>query len=77
MNKLSELIKILIKRWTSESPEKYKKITDIAAITGMVSSALLGLPEILSWLSIPLIIPTWPIPILSFLFALSAKLTTK
>lgn len=73
MDKLAEMVYYLIDRWTSESPEKYKKITNIALIVGILSSIVLTAP-----VAIPaMIIPAWVIPIAAFFISLSSKMTKK
>jgi hypothetical protein len=73
MDKISEMVKTLITRWTAESPETYKKITDIALITGIVSSIILLMPTLVP----AIILPAWVIPLSALFIAISSKLTTK
>lgn len=73
MDKISELLKILITRWTKESPKKYKIITNICLILGLISSIVIFLAG-----AIPtFIVPAWIIPIALFFVSFSSKLTVK
>lgn len=69
--KLAFLIDAAIDRWTSKSPKAAVYVTNIALVVGIVSSAVPLIPVVA-----PLVtIPTWVIPVSSFLVALTAKMT--
>jgi len=71
MDKLAQMVHYLIYRWTTESPEKYKTLTDVSLIMGTLATIVLSAP-----IAIPaMIIPTWVFPIAAFLISLSAKMT--
>jgi hypothetical protein len=71
MDKLAQMVQYLIYRWTNESPEKYKTLTDVSLIAGILSTIVLSAPMMIP----AIIIPAWVFPIAAFLISLSAKMT--
>ena len=67
-DKLALLAKLLIIRWTSNSPKAYRTITDIALGIGLAASALT---------IFPITLPVWVMPASAFILALGAKLTVE
>ena len=73
MERLGKILKILVKRWTSDSPKLFASITNIAVIIGTIASIILLLPVTL---------PAWLVTALGILiailsgFGVSSKLTT-
>lgn len=70
--KLSDLIKISVNRWTSKSPKAAVYVTNISLVVGIAASILPYIPTVL-----PVTIPLWSIQLSSFLIALTAKMTKK
>jgi len=66
MDKLTNLLRLLIQRWTAKSPKTYRLITDLSLGIALAATAL---PLI------PVSLPAWFIPASAFIVALSAKLT--
>ena len=66
--KLAQISKRLIDRWTSKSPKAYRTVTDIALGAGLLATAVT---------IIPITYPAWVIPTTAFIIALSAKLTVE